>query len=212
MSNDEIKSSIQIGFNDDSKIGYDSLDRFIPPGDFEEKRISIYNSNLETEYKYLSKDYRNSNENHIYEIEIKYPIGESYDLIIEGIENIGLNNAYLVGPNVNFVNLESKSSLQLISSQKFNKYTLLIGSSEFIENQRSQILPKEYSLSQNYPNPFNPNTKIIYSIPEESFVSLIVFDILGKEIMTLVNDQQMPENMKLILMVPTYRAVFIFIP
>ena len=83
---------------------------------------------METEYKYLSKDYRNPNENHIYEIEIKYPIGESYDLIIEGIENIGFSNAYLVGPNVNFVNLESKSSLQLISSQKVNKYTLLIGS------------------------------------------------------------------------------------
>lgn len=50
------------------------------------------------------------------------------------------------------------------------------------------ILPvSEYTLKQNYPNPFNPSTKIAFSIPSSSFVSLKVFDILGNEINTLVN-------------------------
>jgi hypothetical protein len=48
-------------------------------------------------------------------------------------------------------------------------------------------IPAEYSLSQNYPNPFNPVTTIKYSIPNSGFVSLKVFDILGKEVITLVN-------------------------
>jgi hypothetical protein len=55
--------------------------------------------------------------------------------------------------------------------------------------------PDKYFLSQNYPNPFNPSTNIRYTIPsnvkgEMSDVKLVVFDILGKEIATLVNEKQ----------------------
>ncbi len=49
------------------------------------------------------------------------------------------------------------------------------------------VTPTSYSLSQNYPNPFNPTTKINFSIPKSGMVSLKVYDILGKEVSTLVN-------------------------
>jgi N-acetylneuraminic acid mutarotase len=45
----------------------------------------------------------------------------------------------------------------------------------------------KYQLSQNYPNPFNPTTKITFAIPQNGFVSLKVYDVSGKEVMTLVN-------------------------
>jgi N-acetylneuraminic acid mutarotase len=48
--------------------------------------------------------------------------------------------------------------------------------------------PSSYSLSQNYPNPFNPSTKISFSLPKAGSVKLVVYDILGKEVTTLVND------------------------
>ena len=53
-------------------------------------------------------------------------------------------------------------------------------------------LPKCYYLSQNYPNPFNPVTKISYEIPKSGLVTLKVYDILGKEIATLVNEVKNP--------------------
>jgi hypothetical protein len=54
--------------------------------------------------------------------------------------------------------------------------------------EATQILPFEFSLSQNYPNPFNPSTNIQYAISSRQFVTIKVYDILGNEITTLVND------------------------
>jgi hypothetical protein len=48
----------------------------------------------------------------------------------------------------------------------------------------------EYELGQNFPNPFNPSTKISYQIPKAGLVTLKIYDLLGKEIATLVNEQQ----------------------
>jgi hypothetical protein len=51
-------------------------------------------------------------------------------------------------------------------------------------------VPLEYSLSQNFPNPFNPTTRIQYSIKERGIVSLTLYDILGKQVATLVHSEQ----------------------
>jgi len=56
----------------------------------------------------------------------------------------------------------------------------------------SENIPENYFLFQNYPNPFNPKTRIIYQLPKSQFVSLKVFDILGKEVTTLVSENQSP--------------------
>jgi len=53
----------------------------------------------------------------------------------------------------------------------------------------SKSTPSDFYISQNYPNPFNPTTIINYSVPTRTFVSLKVFDILGREIKTLVNEE-----------------------
>jgi len=58
-----------------------------------------------------------------------------------------------------------------------------------IDNELEYQL-KDYRLEQNYPNPFNPSTKISYQLPQQGFVTLKVFDVLGKEVTTLVNEKK----------------------
>jgi hypothetical protein len=61
--------------------------------------------------------------------------------------------------------------------------------------QVSEIIPDKFLLYQNYPNPFNPSTKIKFSIPNGSYISnvkLTVFDILGREVKTLINEALKP--------------------
>ncbi len=67
------------------------------------------------------------------------------------------------------------------------KRTVITGNS----NNGSEI-PLSYSLLQNYPNPFNPSTKIKFDIPKSDFVSLKIFDALGREVAALVNEQLKP--------------------
>jgi hypothetical protein len=64
-----------------------------------------------------------------------------------------------------------------------------------VGNQTIQTeLPKEFSLSQNYPNPFNPTTSIKFAVPKQSLVKMVVYDVIGREVATLVNELKQPGN------------------
>jgi hypothetical protein len=65
------------------------------------------------------------------------------------------------------------------------------GSYTYSQVVEVSLNPTEYNLAQNYPNPFNPSTTISFSLAKESNVSLRIFDLLGQEIVTLVNNEFM---------------------
>ena len=65
-----------------------------------------------------------------------------------------------------------------------------VGCETAILSLDKELLPDNFVLHQNYPNPFNPTTKISYDLPKSSFVSLSIYDLMGREIRTIINSEQ----------------------
>ncbi len=88
--------------------------------------------------------------------------------------------------------IDKKGSVYLTGRSTGASYDIAtVKFSEIITNISSNnIPPPEYKLEQNYPNPFNPTTKFIYELPNTNYVTLKVYDVLGNEVATLVNEKQ----------------------
>ncbi|MBV6397865.1 MAG: T9SS type A sorting domain-containing protein [Ignavibacteria bacterium] len=107
----------------------------------------------------------------------------------DSLASIGINASGYVGISIfqdprYFIN----GDLKAVLSAAIKYLTDNGGMITNIGGNGSEITADQYSLSQNYPNPFNPVTKINFSIPQSGFVSMKVYDIMGREIATLVNE------------------------
>jgi len=111
--------------------------------------------------------------------------------------------------NIWLLDLGDKASLQISNGlaklhfedgETLMKIRLIIGTEEYASasNMEIPLEPKEFFLAQNYPNPFNPTTTIEYQLSEQTFVTLEIFDILGKKVRTLANSSQSTGSYKVI--------------
>jgi len=69
-------------------------------------------------------------------------------------------------------------------------FTVNISYSEMGTDNEEHTMPIQYALHQNYPNPFNPITTLRYDIPENSYVTIIIYDMLGRQVKTIINQTQ----------------------
>ena len=84
-----------------------------------------------------------------------------------------------------FVGFSQIGSASIRSGSLFRNVVIVTGLREG-KNQ----LPLEYALYQNYPNPFNPSTTVRYDLPKATFVTLSIFDVLGRQISTIVEEEK----------------------
>lgn len=117
----------------------------------------------------------------------KFKAGNKIRVIITNLDTAPDDTSFLAtNPHVLPVMANGVSKVYLNSNTYLN-FPVLSGGTTFVSNSGSEI-PDNFSLSQNYPNPFNPLTKINYDMPVEGNVKISVYNMLGQEIKSLVNE------------------------
>lgn len=99
----------------------------------------------------------------------------AYDVIIP----VSLDDGRLT---ISFTTLADNAKLSALVVRK-------VSTSEINTDEMGELIPQAFQLRQNYPNPFNPTTTIYFDLPKKEHVKLCVFNVIGEEIMTLINDE-----------------------
>lgn len=172
----------------------------------DEKGLSSYGQDVSEMSKYLNyivlKTYTHSyQENPIWIGEqVKYFADKVNDgckilTIIQSLDNdMNYTTPYEINQSVNFA-LANGSSGIIYSSYPLENWQWELSDKWIITNANERgmgldAIPENFELEQNYPNPFNPVTNIQFKIPERNYVTLKVYDILGKEIAVLVDENK----------------------
>jgi Fibronectin type III domain len=187
---------ITLGMAQGANEGDDPYDSYIPPivGD---KNVAVYFKNADGA---MMHDIRPPNENgNVWEMRVvtgdaganvKLTLGDRLNLPNPAFE------AYLFDIDQKMAyNLQEVQSMEINSGNGMRNFRVVVGKKSFVEGNNAGIalMPTSMKLYANYPNPFNPETVIRYTVPGASAsytVTLKIFNVLGQEIATLVNEQK----------------------
>ena len=104
-----------------------------------------------------------------------------------GTANVSVEGSFVYSPTTNYSGSDS-FTFTVCDNSLCDTATVFITIHALSIDELS--LPTEYAIHQNYPNPFNPVTTLRYDLPENGLVNIIIYDMLGKNVKTLINQTQ----------------------
>ncbi|MBU0558865.1 MAG: VCBS repeat-containing protein, partial [Bacteroidetes bacterium] len=135
---------LEIGFSDDSSDKLDLRDIFAPPLGFTKYYFSLQNDSLETEYKYLAKEFRALlGEGQVYNVLLRSEINSKINMYLSGMHNFDGYEVYLLENRTkNLQLIKEEIEFKVIHTE--NELQLIIGKSAFIEKIKKEIIPRDY--------------------------------------------------------------------
>lgn len=108
---------------------------------------------------------------------------------VEVPQNAGITSSGLFTwtPTVDQANKTFRIIIAAFDTYSFSYDTTSLTTSHVVSVEDTKIIPNKFELYQNFPNPFNPTTTIQFALPKESYVSLKVYNIMGEEVVSLIN-------------------------
>jgi len=188
----DIDNKATTGLN--ASTEFDRYDRPEPPviGEY----VSVYFPH--PDWNKVSKNYcidarPELDDGEIWQFEVKSNINDNANISFSGLDNVPDEyEVWLFDENLKISqDLRVKNSYKIGANPNQSKQlSLAVGSSEFIDEKFAELnlIPNTYQLFQNFPNPFNPVTTIRYALPKYDKVSLKIYNLLGQEVASLINN------------------------
>lgn len=129
----------------------------------------------------------------IWEFTVEHNISNPTELVLQWDIGEVPNDVNLILTDLktgSSVDMRGRSEIKFTENPGVKRLFKVSGT--IVNVEKDNLIPKEFALYQNYPNPFNPETIIEFNIPKRTFVKLTIYDILGREIKVLINEEINP--------------------
>ncbi len=184
------KSSTKLGVSQISVSERDRLDYRKPRSVGSIPSVYFYRPEWDEGYGIFATDFRPEIEEiEKWDFSVSGPLHKKTKLTFSEIDEVpGQHEIYLLDESRSvFLNLREKSQYSFIPVTEVSNFTILVGRREAVLKELEKVIPTDFELGKNFPNPFNPVTNIPVELPKAAKIKLVIYDILGKEIVTLFN-------------------------
>lgn len=167
-------------------------DAVAPPGDFEEVSLRFVASGEDAGSKrsrHLARLYRPLDRSgQQFPLQLMSAENKSLTIRAEGLEEFPGMQAVLVDEATGKTQDLNADYVTITPEEEQTNFVLLLGTNDYVEQQKQEFLPKQVDVVPNYPNPFNPTTTLQFALPEQTEVRLQIYDVLGRRVSTLVDE------------------------
>lgn len=185
-------SAVQVGMAEGARDGWDRYDEVAPPSRFQVASLRLPSATDDApRAQWLARDVRTPQaDGHTFDLTLTTEPGTPVTLTAENVDAVNEQRVALVNrQSGETFDLTREGAAHIVPTTADTPLRVLVGTPQFVDTEADATTPQRLQLRSAYPNPFRARTTVEFSLPEATDVRLAVYDMLGREVATLVNDR-----------------------